>query len=134
MRMVMVAAEPPARSVLTAAGVVRALPVMMADDRILADSMVADTALAAVPVGAALRADAALGTPVLTTQEPVAAIELVAVLTVSGHGEHPAILADVLAALFRGGTDAGVADLAVAAVAVITAFGTVAGLTGGAAH
>jgi hypothetical protein len=98
-RMVVVAAVPRARAIVTAAGVLRALPVVVADRRVLADAFVAVAVLAAVPVVAALGADAALGIPVLAADEPVAAVDLMAVVAAGAGNLETAVVAEVLAAL-----------------------------------
>lgn len=136
MRMVVVfAAVPRARAIVTAAGVLRALPVVVADRRVLADAFMAVAALAAVPVIAALGAGASLRIPVLAADETVAAVDLrAAVAAGGGDFEHAAVVAKVSAAIGQRCADTRIADLAVAAVAIVAAVGAVAAVTRSAAQ
>jgi hypothetical protein len=132
--MMVVAAVPRARSVTAAARVLRAALVIDAEDRVLADTLVAGAVLAAVPIVAALGANASLGIPVLTADESVTAIELIAAVAAGGGGlQETAIVAEVPAAIGYRRTDTRIADLAVAAVAICAALGAVTGLPGDAA-
>jgi len=101
MRMVVVlAAEPRAGAVLTAAGVLRAVMIVVTDDRVLTDAVVANAALTAVPIVAALGAHTSLGTPVLAAEQAIAAVELVVVIAAKGSGFYQAtVVADVFAAI-----------------------------------
>jgi hypothetical protein len=142
MVMVVVAAVPRARAIIAAAGVLRAALVVDAEEGILADTLVAGSTLIAIPVVAALSAGASLRIPVLTADEPVAAIELVAaVATGSADCQETAEVSHALAALiFRDALMSAAAgfaeqteermtsailpaDLAIGAILIATALG-----------
>jgi hypothetical protein len=82
--------------------VLRAVFVLVADRRVLADAFVAVAILAAVPVVAALGADASLRIPVLAADEPVATVDLVAAIATGAGNLETAVVAEVLAALIVG--------------------------------
>jgi hypothetical protein len=95
--MVVIAAVPRARTVIAAAGVIRAVLVLVADRRVLADAVVAGAVLAAVPVVAALSADTAARSP--AADQTIAAVELLVVVATGAGNFETAIVAEVLAAL-----------------------------------
>jgi hypothetical protein len=128
--MVVIAAVPRARTVIAAAGVLRAAFVVDTQEGILADTLVAGAILAAIPIIAALGAGVSLGIPVLTADEPVATIELgTAVATGRGNFQETTVVSHVLAAIGHWRADTRIADLAVAAVAIVAARGAVAAVT-----
>ena len=133
MRVVVIAAVPRTRSVTAATGVLRAIMIVMANGGVLTNPFVAMPPLATIPVGATLRANAALRVPIFAADEPVTAVELLAGIATGCGDLESAILAEILAAIGYRRTHSGVADFAIAAVAIGTTFGTVAGLTSDAA-
>ena len=94
MRMRMVAAVPRARAIMATAGVLWALPIVMADGRIDTDPVFAGSAVVAIVIAAALGAD--IGRLAVAADEPVAAIGLWAGVR---QGDHTAGFPDVPAAV-----------------------------------
>jgi hypothetical protein len=130
MVMLVIATMPRARSVIAAAGVLRAPLVVDAEDRIHADPVLAGS------TGIAIFIDAALGTHVvrlaIAADESIAAIELRDSAGV-GYLEEPTGLPGALAAIGHRGADTRIADLAIAAIAIRATFSAVAGVAGNAA-
>ncbi len=116
-----------AGTVVAAAGPMRALFVVLAD--MLAFAFVAMTAVRAVVIDAAFGANARPIVDVVATDQPVAAVELRAVIGWS----HTARLPFAPAAVALRRADTGIADFAIAAVAVFAAFRAEAGFSGDAA-
>jgi hypothetical protein len=116
---------------MAAAGVLRTALVIDAEDRIHADPVLAGS------TGIAIFIDAALGTHIvrkaIAADQPVATFELRCAIDV-GHLEKAAGRTGALATIGHRGTNTGIADFAIAAVAVRATFSAVTGLTGDAAH
>lgn len=94
MRMGVVAAVPRARAIMATAGVLWALPIVMADGRIDTDPVFAGSAMIAIVIAAALGAD--IGRLAVAADEPVAAIGLWAGVS---QGDHTAGFPDAPAAV-----------------------------------
>lgn len=128
--MVVIAAMPRARPIVTAAGMLRAALIVCAQHRVDADPVFAGA------TGIAIFVDAALGTDIgglaVATDETITAIVLIGVL--GGRHDCTAALARTLAAIGHRGADTGIADLAIAAVAIVAAGGAIAAVTGSAAQ
>jgi hypothetical protein len=123
MRMV-VTALAGAGTVLAAAGALRAVLIVVAEIRELAPALVAPGALRAIPVVAALSANGMLRIPVLTANEPVAAVELRAAIS-GRHFQETAGFVGAAAAVTEIDALALTALFALRACAIAGAFGAV---------